>query len=209
MFKNLEKYYKKNSQQIKFRKKVISIYLLIIVSFLIINSVTPGDPVVKTAIFLSLVIIITVLTAKISLLIITHNNKKHGVNDSIADKDYILIRKYLRDRKLLRKEPLEVFKNHYLAKCSTQKLNYHTEILLTTVTIFTSFISGKDYASENIAKSIVLSITASIGLLVVYFIIKSSFDLYNFYTGTDDLYETLEDFTTQLYLETIHKDIRK
>ncbi len=211
MFDNLEKYYKKNSQQIKFRKRVVSVYALIIASFLVINSVTPGDPVVKTIIFLSLVIIITIITAKISLLLITHDNKKRGEVDSssLAGKDYALIKNYFRNQKLLKKEPLGAFKNHYLAKVSSQKPNYHTEIMLAIITIFTSFISSKDYTSEAMAKSILLSTITSIGLLIIYFIIKSSLDLYNFYTGTDDLYETLEDFTTQLYLETIHKDNKK
>ena len=63
MYNELEKYYKKNSRQIKTRKIVTIAYSAIITIILIIDSITPGSFIVKTSISLILIMLTTAITA--------------------------------------------------------------------------------------------------------------------------------------------------
>lgn len=207
MHEDLEKYYKKNSREIKIRKAITISYSVAIAIILIINSITPGNLILKTIISLGLTILATIIAAIVTQYIITQKTN-HPKNQS-ANNDYAVIKLYLSQHNLLNKESLNSIKLHYLIKSQRQKPSYFIEIVLTIITIATSFISSREIASENIAKSILISAVIAVGLLIICFTIKSYFNYYRFFTGDDDLYETLEDITTRLYLETVQKDRKK
>ena len=204
MYEDLEKYYKKNSREIKTRKAVTILYSVAIAIILIINATTPGDLVLKTTIILGLIIIATIIATIVTRYIITQKTN-HPKNQS-TNNDYAMVKQYLRQHNLLKKESLDTIKLHYLIKSQKQTPSYYIEITLTIITIATSFISSREITPENLAKSILISAVIAVSLLIICFTIKSYFNYYRFFTGDDDLYETLEDITTRLYLETTRKD---
>lgn len=207
MYEDLEKYYKKNSREIKTRKAVTILYSVAIAIILIINAITPGNLFLKTIISLELTILATIIAAIVTQYIITQKTN-HPKNQS-TNNDYTMVKQYLHQHNLLKKESLDTIKLHYLIKSQKQTPSYYMEITLTITTIATSFISSREITSENIAKSILISAVIAVSLLIICFIIKSYFNYYRFFTGDDDLYETLEDITTRLYLETVQKDRKK
>lgn len=207
MYEDLEKCYKKNSREIKTRKTITILYSVAIAIILIINSITPGNLIIKTIISLGLTILATIIAEIVTQYIITQKTN-HPKNQSINN-DYAMVKQYLRQHNLLKKESLDTIKLHYLIKSQKQTPSYYMEITLTITTIATSFISSREITSENIAKSILISAVITVSLLIICFTIKSYFNYYRFFTGDDDLYETLEDITTRLYLETVQKDRKK
>lgn len=212
MYHELEKYYKQNSNQIKTRKITTTIYIILIIIILIINSLTPGKWFIKTILSLFSVFFVTVITAFLSQYI-TKQKYSNAIKckDAISDhgdkyNDLILIKKYLKNRGLLSEEALYAIKNHYLAKSMEAKTNHILETLLTIATIATSLLPNNEPTSENSTKSIVITVVIITVILTIYFIIKSYYSYFRFFTGNDDLYEVLENITTQLYLETVQKD---
>ena len=215
MYHELEKYYKQNSNQIKTRKNTTIIYVVLIIAILIINSLTPGKWFVKTILSLISVFFVTIITALLSQYITKQKNpdtiKRKGAISNHSDKhnDLTIIKKYLKSRGLLSEKALYTIKNHYLAKSMEAKTNHILEIFLTIATIATSLLPNNESTSENLTRSIVITTIVIIAILTIYFIVKSYCSYYRFFTGNDDLYETLEDITTQLYLETLQKDNKK
>ena len=171
---------------------------------LIINATTPGILVLKTIISLGLTILATIIAAIATQQITTH--KTNRPKKQSANNDYTMVRQYLRQHNLLKKESLNSIKMHYLIKSQKQTPSYYMEITLTIITIATSFISSREITPESLTKSILISAVIAVGLLIICFTIKSYYNYYKFFTGDDDLYETLEDITTRLYLETTQKD---
>ena len=204
MYEDLEKYYKKNSREIKTRKAVTILYSVAIAIILIINATTPGDLVLKTTIILGLIIIATIIATIVTRYIITHKIKRPKKQST--NNDYAMVKQYLRQHNLLKKESLDTIKLHYLTKSQKQTPSYYMEITLTITTIATSFISNREITPENLAKSTLITVVIAVGLLIVCLTLKSYYNYYRFFTGDDNLYETLEDITTRLYLETMQKD---
>lgn len=204
MYEDLEKYYKKNSREIKTRKTVTILYSVVIAIILIINTITPGNLIIKTTISLGLIILATIIATILAQYIIVY--KTNRPKKQSANNDYAMVKLYLSQHDLLNKESLNSIKLHYLIRSQRQKPSYFMEIVLTIITIATSFISSRKITSENIAKSILISAVIAVSLLIICFTIKSYYNYYRFFTGDDDLYETLEDITTRLYIETTQKN---
>lgn len=207
MYEDLEKYYKKNSREIKTRKAITILYSVAIAIILIINSITPGNLILKTIISLGLTILATIIAAIVTQYIVTQKTN-HPKNQS-TNNDYAVVKQYLSQHNLLKKESLDTIKLHYLIKSQKQTPSYYMEITLTITTVATSFISSREITSENIVKSILISAVIAVSLLIICFTLKSYYNYCRFFTGDDDLYETLEDITTRLYLETVQKHRKK
>ena len=215
MYNELEKYYKRNSNQIKARKTATIIYATLVIIILVINSLTPGEWFLKTALSLLLVLSATIITALFTRRTIKQNgsntlkSNRTAHNYDNRNNDLALIKKYLKKHELLSEKALYEIKNHYLVKSTETKPNHTLEVFLTIATIASSLLSGSEPDTDNITKSTIITIIIIIVIFTIYFIIKSYYGYYRFFTGDDDLYETLEDVTTRLYLETVQKDRKK
>lgn len=211
MFKSLEYFYKTESTRIKFRKSFTKTYFLLSTLILTINGFIPNNILIKTILLMlsfALIIILSIEIAsfKTSRKIITNKKELAHILQRYASKDQALIRQYLIKHNYSNNKALKTIANHYLTK--SQKPN-STETLLTILlaiaSIFTSSLNSEAFSTTKF----IISIIIMAFFLLIYYIIKSSHDITLFYTGNDDLNETLEDIITKLYLETIHKNNTK
>lgn len=212
MYKKLENAYKVKSTEIRFRKTFTNIYFTLAIIILITNLLVSGNWLAKTIVSLVALSVILPLSLEIAAIITSNKiltKKSHFKNlfQNFANKDITLLRNYLKKNDQLDSKSLEIIINHYANK--PQKSNNTSSLLTILLAIASLFASSLHQDGIFNLAYFVISITTIIIFLIIYYIITSSQEIFKFYTGTDDLYETLEDFTTQLYLETMHKDIRK
>lgn len=202
MYRELEEFYKKNSNQIKFRKISSWVFFLLAIPILCFGGMVGGNWLIKF-IIISVILFILAVLIPISIYLLPTWQKVDGKTCRLDEQDYTLMKKYLKKKKLYTGEALRIIAEHYLIKNhNCGKANDLLTIFLAVATATAScFNSDGSWGAVRIAYIFL----AILFFIAVYYTIRVYSAHFRFYTGDDDLCQNLEEIMTRLYLEATDK----